>query len=84
MKNQTHFRNEVDDLKDIIFPYLMCSAVFKNDIKQLEYCLEQVKLQKCDNGWTLELFAARERTSPPPTTTCEPPSILRPAKETWR
>ena len=35
-------RNEVADLKTILFPYLMCSAVFKGDMAQLQYCLDQV------------------------------------------
>ena len=35
-------RNEVADLKTILFPYLMCAAVFKGDMVQLKYCLEQV------------------------------------------
>ena len=35
-------RNEVADLKTILFPYLMCAAVFKGDMAQLKYCLEQV------------------------------------------
>ena len=35
-------RNEVADLKTILFPYLMCAAVFKDDMAQLKYCLEQV------------------------------------------
>jgi len=34
-------RNEVADLKTILFPYLMCAAVFKGDMAQLKYCLEQ-------------------------------------------
>merc|ERR550534_1901506 len=34
-------RNEVADLKTILFPYLMCSAVFKGDMAQLQYCLDQ-------------------------------------------
>merc|ERR550534_1798480 len=34
-------RNEVADLKTILFPYLMCAAVFKGDMVQLKYCLEQ-------------------------------------------